>query len=103
MHRVSHAVQLFVTKALFTLTESFGMQAGAAGMFMARAPLPILSDNRSRYRNFLMACAALMDQSFQPLYFPLLDAPIGPGVRNLQTWIETAWKAGNYSFQQNEV
>ncbi|KAF8228955.1 hypothetical protein L208DRAFT_1484946 [Tricholoma matsutake] len=46
------------------------------------------------YRNFLIACAALMDQSFQPLYFPLLDAPLGPGVRNLQTWIELAWQAG---------
>jgi len=35
-----------------------------------------------------------MDQSFQPLYFPLLDAPMEPGVRNLQTWIEIAWQNG---------
>jgi hypothetical protein len=54
-------------------------------------------DGEFRYRNFLMACAALMDQTLQPLYFPLLDAPIGPGVRNLQTWIEAAWQAGTYS------
>ncbi|KAF4604088.1 hypothetical protein EYR38_004510 [Pleurotus pulmonarius] len=46
------------------------------------------------YRNFLMACAALMDQQLQPLYFPFLDSPISPGVRNLQHWIEDAWKDG---------
>jgi len=41
-----------------------------------------------------MACASLMDQPFQPMYFPLLDDPIPPGVRNLQRIIEDAWKAG---------
>ncbi|KAJ7197208.1 peptidase family C78-domain-containing protein [Mycena pura] len=46
------------------------------------------------YRNFLMACASLMDQPFQLMYFPLLDDPIPPGVRNLQRIIEDAWKAG---------
>ncbi|KAJ3984194.1 peptidase family C78-domain-containing protein [Lentinula detonsa] len=46
------------------------------------------------YRNFLMSCAALMDQPYQPLYFPLLDQPVSPGIRNLQTWIEEAWKNG---------
>ncbi|EEB92565.1 hypothetical protein MPER_08904, partial [Moniliophthora perniciosa FA553] len=46
------------------------------------------------YRNFLMACAALMNQTHQPLYFPLLDKPISPGIRNLQKWIEEAWKNG---------
>ncbi|KAK7049209.1 hypothetical protein VNI00_005810 [Paramarasmius palmivorus] len=46
------------------------------------------------YRNFLMACAALMDQPYQPLYFPLLDEPISPGIRNLQKWIEEAWQNG---------
>ncbi|KAF8580688.1 DUF1671-domain-containing protein [Ramaria rubella] len=46
------------------------------------------------YRNFLMACAALATQSIQPLYFPLLDEPIPPGVRNLQCWIEDAWADG---------
>ncbi|KAH8108150.1 peptidase family C78-domain-containing protein [Cristinia sonorae] len=46
------------------------------------------------YRNFLMACAALMSQSEQPLYFPLLDDPTPPSVRNLQQWIEDAWKSG---------
>ncbi|KIJ17174.1 hypothetical protein PAXINDRAFT_154554 [Paxillus involutus ATCC 200175] len=47
-----------------------------------------------RYRNFLMACAALMDQQIESLYFPLLEDPLPPGVRNLQRWIETAWKQG---------
>ncbi|EIN07686.1 DUF1671-domain-containing protein [Punctularia strigosozonata HHB-11173 SS5] len=46
------------------------------------------------YRNFLMACAALMDQPFQQLYWPIIDAEPSPGVRNLQTWIEAAWKQG---------
>ncbi|KAF9472771.1 DUF1671-domain-containing protein [Pholiota conissans] len=30
------------------------------------------------YRNFLMACAALMSQTQQPMYFPLLDSPLPP-------------------------
>ena len=41
-----------------------------------------------------MACTALMDQQVQPLYFPALDQPPSPGVRNLQQWIEDAWHAG---------
>jgi len=41
-----------------------------------------------------MACAALMSQGQQPLYFPLLDTPVPPSVRNLQSWIESAWKEG---------
>ena len=48
-----------------------------------------------RYRNFLMACAALMDQQFQAVYFPHLDSPLPPGVRNLQHWLEDAWKHGD--------
>ncbi|KAF8123782.1 peptidase family C78-domain-containing protein [Boletus edulis] len=46
------------------------------------------------YRNFLMLCAALMDQPLQTLYFPHLDDPISPSVRNLQRWLEGAWKHG---------
>lgn len=41
-----------------------------------------------------MACAALMDQQLQPMYFPLLDTPSTPGVRNLQILIERAWRDG---------
>lgn len=41
-----------------------------------------------------MACTALMDQQVQPMYFPALDHPTPPGVRNLQQWIEDAWTAG---------
>jgi hypothetical protein len=41
-----------------------------------------------------MLCAALMDQQQQPLYYPLLDAPLSPSIRNLQALIETAWKEG---------
>ncbi|KAI6151007.1 peptidase family C78-domain-containing protein [Pisolithus tinctorius] len=46
------------------------------------------------YRNFLMACAALMDQKIQPSYLGYLNNPIPPGVRNLQQWIEDAWEQG---------
>ncbi|EAU88402.2 hypothetical protein CC1G_05168 [Coprinopsis cinerea okayama7 len=46
------------------------------------------------YRNFLMACACLMVHPFQPMYFPLLDDPVPPSVRNLQGWIEDAWDKG---------
>lgn len=48
----------------------------------------------SRYRNFLITCAALMDQQLQALYFPLLDDRLPPSVRNLQHWLEDAWKHG---------
>ena len=47
-----------------------------------------------RYRNFLMSCTALYDQDVQPEYFPLLDSSLPPRVRNLQKWIDSAWKAG---------
>ena len=41
-----------------------------------------------------MACASLMVQTKQPMYFPLLDHPYPPGVRHLQQLIEEAWSAG---------
>lgn len=50
----------------------------------------------SRYRNFLMACTALADQHICPEYFSVLDHPIPPGVRNLQLWLEDAWKRGTF-------
>ncbi|KAG7452823.1 DUF1671-domain-containing protein [Guyanagaster necrorhizus] len=46
------------------------------------------------YRNFLMSCSVLMDQPLQPMYFPLLDSPISPTVRQLQWWLEDAWASG---------
>lgn len=55
------------------------------------------------YRNFLMACAALMGQQLQPMYFPLLDAPIPPGVKNLQRWIEDAWSEGYDEEGRNQL
>ncbi len=47
-----------------------------------------------RYRNFMMLCAALMDQHIQPGYSSLLSNPRPPGVNNLTVWIEEAWKDG---------
>lgn len=46
------------------------------------------------YRNFIMACSVLMEQTLQPGYASLLVDPISPGVHNLQVWIEAAWKDG---------
>ncbi|PCH38291.1 DUF1671-domain-containing protein [Wolfiporia cocos MD-104 SS10] len=46
------------------------------------------------YRNFMMVCTALMVQQQQPMYYPLLDHPTPPGVRNLQACIEEAWAKG---------
>ncbi|KAG8736815.1 hypothetical protein FRC12_017433 [Ceratobasidium sp. 428] len=48
------------------------------------------------YRNFLMACSALVAQDIRPEYQALLmgDACGPPGVRNLQVWIEDAWRRG---------
>ncbi|KAN0075359.1 Peptidase family C78 domain containing protein, partial [Tylopilus felleus] len=51
-------------------------------------------ETRGLYRNFLITCAALMDQQLQTLYFPLLDDRLPPSVRNLQHWLEDAWKHG---------
>ncbi|KAA1474854.1 DUF1671-domain-containing protein [Dentipellis sp. KUC8613] len=46
------------------------------------------------YRNYLMACTALMDQPMQIGYFSLLDGPPPPSVRNLQHLVEEAWSKG---------
>lgn len=48
------------------------------------------------YRNFMMLCAALMDQHMKPEYSFLLSNPIPPGVNNLKVWIEEAWISGEY-------
>ena len=56
------------------------------------------------YRNFLMACTALMYQQDQPSYFSLLDDPDAPlGLRHLQTWLERAWKAGMATYVISNV
>ncbi|TFK54817.1 hypothetical protein OE88DRAFT_1732116 [Heliocybe sulcata] len=46
------------------------------------------------YRNFLMVCTALLSQTQRKEYWDLLEKPTPPGVRNLQKWIEEAWKQG---------
>jgi len=35
-----------------------------------------------------------MEQTIQPDYYPLLDHPLPPNIRNLQRTIEAAWKDG---------
>ncbi|KAG8755885.1 hypothetical protein FRC14_003588 [Serendipita sp. 396] len=46
------------------------------------------------YRNFLMACSSLYEQQVIPQYVSLLEQDRGPGVRNLQYWLEKAWSEG---------
>ena len=70
------------------------MHFGVVGKMPVMSVQYLCLNSSLRYRNFLMACAALMSQVQQPMYFPLLDAPLSPSIRNLQTWIETAWKEG---------
>jgi hypothetical protein len=69
--------------------------AGAAGAAIAHLDSIYTNPSHIRYRNFLMACAALMAQDIRPEYMNLLDEPTPPGVRNLQSWIEAAWSAGS--------
>jgi hypothetical protein len=88
--------QRSATKERYISHEIFGMRHGDAGqsIHLSETFKTIISSSSTRYRNFEMVCTALMDQQSQPLYFPLLDSPIPPSVRNLQRWIEDAWRAG---------
>ena len=74
-----------------------GWGCGCVGFW---SDVAYLSDILCRYRNYLMACAALMDQQIQPMYFPLLDTPSTPGVRNLQIMVERAWRDGTLALPQ---
>lgn len=47
-----------------------------------------------RYRNYLMACTALMSQTRQLQYRTMLETRPAPGIRNLQTLLESAWENG---------
>lgn len=71
------------------------MRAGAVGR---KSPISTILIERvtnvTRYRNFLMLCTGLFEQQIQPLYFPLLDASPPPSVRNLQSWVKSAWDNG---------
>jgi len=49
-----------------------------------------------------MVCTALMDQHIQPMYFPLLDHPLPPSVRNLQKTVQAAWRDGEWMYHQYE-
>ncbi|KAL0947347.1 hypothetical protein HGRIS_013464 [Hohenbuehelia grisea] len=46
------------------------------------------------YRNFVMACTALLEQRSRPEYHHPLQHPTPPSVKNLQRWIEDAWEHG---------
>ena len=55
-----------------------------------------VSSRISSYRNFMMLCAALMDQPAQAAYPLLLSAQTLPSVNGLKVLIEEAWKHGKY-------
>jgi hypothetical protein len=58
-------------------------------------PTKIQASSRiSSHRNFMMLCAALMDQPAQAAYFSLLSAQAPPSVNSLKVLIEEAWKHG---------
>lgn len=84
----------YATSAQCILRWRSGIWVGAVGKLPTRSADVCSLKISSSYRNFLMACAALMDQQAQPMYFPLLDTPTPPGVRHLQHWIEDAWAKG---------
>ncbi len=50
----------------------------------------------SSYRNFMMLCAALMDQPTQVAYSLLLSAQTPPSVNSLKVLIEEAWNHGKH-------
>lgn len=50
----------------------------------------------------MMICSTLVDQQEQPMYYPLLDSPIRPGVRQLQLWLEVAWADGGLCFSSSD-
>ncbi len=82
-----------VMKRLSTFTTRCGTHVGAAGEHLRPAQTQGFSLVVS-YRNFMMLCAALMDQRMKPEYSTLIINPIPPGVSNLKVWIEEAWKSG---------
>jgi hypothetical protein len=82
--------------ARYTSTTNASMPAGAAGACPCAPHDRARSDRRS-YRNYMMACAALMIQGAKDPYFALIDAFKPPGVRNLQLLIEEAWASGAHS------
>lgn len=84
-----------VMRGRSTYTARYGTRVGAAGKHPHTAPIQESSLVVS-YRNFMMLCAALMDQRMKPEYSFLLSNPIPPGVNNLKVWIEEAWISGEY-------
>jgi hypothetical protein len=82
-------------RAVHIATQLWDLGWGCGCVIVSEAvhPSPV-SRMPGRYRNFLMACTALMDQQIQPMYPTLLDGPPAPGVRNLQDLIEEAWANG---------
>lgn len=85
--------QACATRKRSTFSTNSGIPAGAAGTLVGTS-VGLPAEGPCRYRNFLMACACLMAHPLQPMYFPLLDTPTSPSIRNLQAWIEDAWKKG---------
>ncbi len=71
------------------------MRVGDVGLYFYLPRLQVSSQIHS-YRNFMMLCAALMDQRTQAAYSSLLSTHIPPGVNSLKALIEEAWEHGKH-------
>jgi hypothetical protein len=89
----THRAMLCFDQTVHITKEGWDRKWGC-GCVSYRVASRVCPDRGRSYRNFEMVCTALMVQPIQPVYFALLDAPTPPSVRNLQTWIEDAWKEG---------
>ena len=68
--------------------------AGWGCGFVFLPPMIRVPSRSSSYRNFMMLCAALMDQPVQAAYPLLLSAEAPPSVNSLKVLLEEAWKHG---------
>ncbi|KXN90477.1 Zinc finger with UFM1-specific peptidase domain protein [Leucoagaricus sp. SymC.cos] len=50
-----------------------------------------------------MLCTGLLQQEYEPLFFPLLDESPTPSVRSLQKWIQAAWDNGYDELGRKEL
>lgn len=93
-HAKGATQKAYLCSPLAVHIQSEGWDRGwGCGCVLILSKLGLLTSMVS-YRNYLMACAPLMDQQVQPAYSKLLESPEPPGVRRLQRLIEQAWKAG---------
>jgi hypothetical protein len=88
----THRAVLCYEKAVHIYHEFWDAGWGCGFVFL---PSEIRVSSRIySYRNFMMLCAALMDQPTQAAYSLLISAQTPPSVNGLKVLIEEAWKHG---------